>query len=80
LSPEDEKYYETYFDLFIHPGWKQFVEEIEDILNAYRIEDIKDEKNLAYVKGERAALMRVKRFAGGIKRAYEINTETVNDS
>jgi hypothetical protein len=74
LSPEDQKYYETYFDLFIHPGWKQFQEEIQDILNKYRIEEIKDERHLAFVKGERDALFRIRRFESAMKRAYEVNT------
>ena len=75
MSPEDEKYYENYFDTFATEGWKQFVEEIESILDGHRIEDIRDEQNLAYIKGERAALMRVRRFAGGIKQSYEIIKE-----
>ena len=33
LTPEEEKYYETYFDLFLGEGWKQFVQEIEDIID-----------------------------------------------
>jgi hypothetical protein len=73
LSPEDEKYYETYFDLFIHPGWKQFQEELQDILDKHRIEDIKDEKHLSFVKGERDAFFRMLLFENAMKRAYEIN-------
>jgi len=73
LSPEDQKYYETYFDLFIHPGWKQFQEEIQDILDKYRIEDIKDERHLAFIKGERDAFFRVTRFENSMKHAYEVN-------
>lgn len=73
MSPEDQKYYETYFDLFIHPGWKQFQEEIQDILNKYRIEDIKDDRHLAFIKGERDAFFRVLRFENSMKRAYEVN-------
>jgi len=78
LSPEDEKYYETYFDTFATDGWKQFVQEIEAILDNHRIEDIKDEKHLAYVKGERAALMRVRRFETGIRSHYDLITERDN--
>ena len=78
MSPEEQKYYETYLDLFIHDGWKQFVSEIEDILDNYRIEDIKDEKQLLFVKGERAALYRVRRFANGIKNTYDQMQERDN--
>ena len=72
MSPEEQKYYETYFDLFMTDGWKQFIEEINDILDRHRIEDIKNETHLAFVKGERDALFRVRRFETGIKSAYDV--------
>lgn len=78
MTQEDEKYYELYFDLFVHPGWEQFTNEIKDILDSYKIEDIKNETNLAFIKGERSTLRRVVQFADSIKRAYEINTERDN--
>ena len=31
MSPEVQKYYETYFDLFSTDGWKQFIKDMEDI-------------------------------------------------
>jgi len=75
LSPEEQKYYETYFDLFMTDGWKQFIEEINEILDRHRIEDIKNETHLAFVKGERDALFRVRRFETGIKSAYDVLQE-----
>lgn len=75
MTQEEEQYYNTYFDLFLTPGWKQFKEEIQQIFDAYRIEDIKDERNLAFVKGERDAFRRVLKFEGGIKRAFEMIKE-----
>ena len=72
MSPEEQKYYETYFDLFMSDGWKQFMEEINEILDRHRIEDIKNETHLAFVKGERDALFRVRRFETGIKSAYDV--------
>lgn len=72
MSPEEQKYYETYFDLFMTNGWKQFIEEINDILDNHRIEDIKNETHLAFVKGERDALFRVRRFETGIKSTYDV--------
>jgi len=72
LSPEEQKNYETYFDLFMTDGWKQFIEEINEILDRHRIEDIKNETHLAFVKGERDALFRVRRFETGIKTAYDV--------
>lgn len=75
MSPEEQKYYETYFDVFAKEGWKQFIEEVQEIHDSYRIEDIKDERNLAYVKGERDALRRVLRFEHGMKHAYDLIME-----
>ena len=75
MSPEDEKYYENYLDLFLHAGWKQFVEEAEELLDSYVIEDIKDEIDLAFVKGQRSSLLNITRFQTGIKNAIEMESE-----
>lgn len=75
MSPEDEKYYENYLDLFLHEGWKQFVEEAEELLDSYVIEDIKDEIDLAFVKGQRSSLLNITRFQTGIKNAIEMESE-----
>jgi hypothetical protein len=48
LSPEDETYYENYLGLFIHPGWKQFVGEAQELLNAYSIEEIKKRTRIIF--------------------------------
>ena len=72
MSPEEQKYYETYFDLFLTDGWKQFIEEINEMIDRHRIEDIKNETHLAFVKGERDALFRVRRFETGIKTSYDV--------
>jgi len=76
LSPEDEKYYENYLDLFLHSGWKQFVEEAEELLDSYVIEDIKDEIDLAFVKGQRSSLLNLTRFETGIKNAIEMESDS----
>ena len=78
MTTEEEKYYETYFDLFLTDGWKQFVTEITDILNDHRIEDIKDEKQLAHIQGERSVLNRIASFEAGIKNSYDYILEATN--
>lgn len=79
MTPEEEKYYETYFDLFLSQGWKQFVQEIEDIIDGYRIEDIKDEKHLNSVKGQLQMLQRVAKFERSIRNAYDYSQERLED-
>lgn len=71
MTKEDEKYYEAYFDLFLQQGWKQLISELEDILAAYRIEDLQSEADLARVKGERSMLHRLVYFETSLKEAYE---------
>lgn len=75
MSPENEKYYENYLDLFLHSGWKQFVEEAQDLLDAFEIEDIKDEIDLAFVKGQRNSLLNITRFETGIRNAIDMESE-----
>lgn len=79
MTPEEEKYYETYFDLFLSQGWKQFVQEIEDIIDGYRIEDIKDEKHLNSVKGQLQMLQRVAKFERSIRNAYDYSQERLDN-
>ena len=75
MSPENEKYYENYLDLFLHEGWKQFVEEAQDLLDAFEIEDIKDEIDLAFVKGQRNSLLNITRFETGVRNAIDMESE-----
>ena len=74
LAPEDEKYYENYLDLFLHPGWKQFVTEAQDLLDSYVIEDIKDDLDLSFVKGQRSSLLNITRFETGIKNTFDMES------
>ena len=73
MSPEEEKYYENYLDLFLHEGWKQFVKEAQDILDVQTIEDVKSEKELFLLQGQRTTLLNIVRFETGIKNALEMN-------
>ena len=79
LSPEIEKYYEHYFDLFITEGWKQLIEEVNEILGSHSIDSIKDEKELALLQGERVALKRLASFETNIKNSYDYIKESEND-
>lgn len=71
MSPEEQQYYDNYFDLFLHPGWQQFVEDSQESLDLHRIEDIKNEKELFYVQGQRSVLHNTIRFEDGIKNTFE---------
>lgn len=71
MSPEEQQYYDNYFDLFMHPGWRQFVEDSQESLDIHRIEDIKSEKELFYVQGQRSVLQNTIRFEDGITNTFE---------
>ena len=79
MSPEVEKYYENYFDLFITEGWKQLIEEITQILDGHDIDSIKDEKELALLQGERSSLKRIASFETNIRNSYDYILESEDD-
>jgi len=81
LSPEVEKYYEHYFDLFMTEGWKQLIEEVNEILGSHDIDSIKDDKELALLQGERVALKRLASFETNIRNSYDyiVDVENEND-
>ena len=72
MSPDDEKYYENYMDLFLTGGWKQFVQEAKDLVSSYKIEEIKNEQDLFFVKGQINTLMNVINFETGIRNALDM--------
>ena len=71
MSPEEQKYYENYFDLFLTSGWKQFVQETKDTLESHSIDNLKSEKELSLLQGQRTALFNIVRFETGIQNAFE---------
>lgn len=75
MDQETQKYYDNYFDLFATEGWKEFIKEMREVHENYRIEQIKDETELNRVKGERATLFRVLRFEDAIRRHYDLLME-----
>lgn len=52
MSPELQQYYDNRFDLFIHPGWKELIEDLEGMLKQY--EDIRncDKDTIEFRKGQ----------------------------
>ena len=53
MTPELEKYYNTYFDLFRSKGWKQLIEELTQnavVINS--VEATKDVDDMYFRKGQ----------------------------
>ena len=80
MTKEEEEYYDAYFDMFHTTGWKQFIDEINDIINGFRIEDIKDEKHLSLVQGQLQMLTRTANFEDGLRNTYDDLTENIDAS
>lgn len=60
MAPELETYFDNYFELFNHEGFKQLIQELST--NAQQLADIqsiKDSEELFYRKGQVAALATV---------------------
>ena len=66
--------------MFHTTGWKQFIDEINDIINGFRIEDIKDEKHLSLVQGQLQMLTRTANFEDGLRNTYDDLTEDIDAS
>lgn len=71
VSPEDEKYYENYFDLFLTDGWKQFIEDLQETANSFDVRNIPDEATLKYTQGQLMILDRMLNFSNSIRTVYE---------
>lgn len=80
MTQEEQVYYERYFDTFSTSGWKQFIEDIQEIHDSYRIEDLHTDRQLAFVQGERRILDRILNFETSIRNTYDYTMEVTNDS
>lgn len=72
--------YDNYFEMFRTEGWKQFVEDMTDVFKGYRIEDIKDDIDLAKVQGERKILNTILAFEDAIRTTYDTFAEEDSDT
>lgn len=71
MSPEDEKYYENYFDLFLTAGWKQFMEDLQETANSFDVRNIENEAALKYVQGQLMILDRMLNFQNSMRTVYD---------
>lgn len=64
--------YERLFDLFIHPGWKDFVELQSEIIEiTEKIDGLEDAKQLHYNQGRLSILRSIVGFEDATKAAYD---------
>ena len=72
MTPELQKYYEERFSMMATQGWKDLVEDIDNMANALNnISTVQDEKDLMFKKGEASILIWLKNLKEVSERAYE---------
>lgn len=79
MTPELQKYYEDRFSLMAMDGWKDLMEDIDNMMESLNnISTIPDEKSLQFKKGELSILVWLKTLREVSTRAYEeLNVENV---
>jgi len=70
MTPELEKYYETYFDLFTTDGWKQFVEDMTNSAGTFDVRHVQDESALRFVQGQLNVLDTILNWEASVEVAY----------
>ena len=72
MTPELQKYYEERFSMMATQGWKDLIEDIDNMVNALNnISVVQDEKDLQFKKGELSILTWLKNLREVSERAYE---------
>lgn len=76
MDKELQEYYENYFTLFTQPGWKQLMEDLEDVSESIDLLSIKDAKELHVTQGQQQVFNRILRWKDSITNSYDL---TVNE-
>jgi hypothetical protein len=72
MTPELQKYYEERFSTMATVGWKDLMEDIDNMINSLNnISTIPDEKSLQFKKGELSILTWLKTLKQVSTQAYE---------
>ena len=72
MTPELQKYYEDRFSMMATEGWKDLMEDIDNMMNSLNnISTIPDEKSLQFKKGELSILTWLKTLKQVSTQAYE---------
>jgi len=72
MTPELQRYYEDRFNLFAQQGWKDLIEDVDNMINSLNnIAIIENESQLSYKKGELSILTWLKNLKEISSMAYE---------
>jgi hypothetical protein len=71
MTPEIEKYYDNYFDLFMTDGWKQFIKDLDSSAVGFDIRRIQDEGDLKFQQGQLKILDLIVNWEVSVRNAYD---------
>jgi hypothetical protein len=71
MTPETQKYYEDYADLFLTDGWKAFQEDIQAATSTINIMSMADARDLHISQGKLDVFQRLLSWQNSIETAYE---------
>jgi hypothetical protein len=72
MTPELQKYYEERFSLFSQQGWKDLIEDVDNMINSLNnISVIENDSQLNFKKGELSILTWLKNLKEISSMAYE---------
>jgi hypothetical protein len=78
MTPDEQKYYDEYLEMFCTEGWRQFVNDLQgsiEDLERNAIASLRDEQSLYRLKGRLEALTQMRNFEDSIKASYESEQE-----
>lgn len=73
-------YFDNYLDLFQHPGWKQLMQETQEVFDTLNYDSCKEHKDFLQVQATRQQLQKLLRFEELIRLSLEQLEEENNDS
>lgn len=71
MNRDLQEYYENYFETFATNGWKQLMEEVDQSIEAFKVENINNEQELMLARGQLSQLRSLKGLQTVIEQAYE---------
>jgi hypothetical protein len=71
MTPDIESYYETYFDLFLTDGWKQFIEDIQENASSFNIRHVENEGSLKFIQGQLTVMDTILNWQVAIEATYK---------
>lgn len=67
----DPKYFEKYFDLFVHPGWTQFMQEVKEVADSINLGDSKDWESFLVMKTKKDTFTYLLQLENVVKLTHE---------